>query len=340
MMVSRNTIGAVAVLLLAGLWAGWASAADECHLTRAAEFTFAPSSTARVGIPVGIDGYEEMFLVDTGGAISMIAAATAQKLDLHQKAVDPNVVAVTADGTRLDHYVSVSTLAIGPAQLHRRNLLVWPGSKEDPSLGGTLAPDVLGIFDLDFDFAAHHLNFFLQKHCPGHVVYWASHYGTVPFTSSRVEGWIRVKVQLDGKDVGAILDTGASDTVLGAGQAESLFGIVADSLEKTMADGRAITPPDLGVHRFNTLSFGDVTVGDPSIVITRDAAQEAYERHNRGNKLLSDPLNGPTAAAMPLVIGMNVLSKLHLYIAYGEKMLYVTAAGTGQAPPPPAGASN
>ncbi|MBN9577042.1 MAG: hypothetical protein J0H26_01630, partial [Alphaproteobacteria bacterium] len=89
MILVRTAIGTAAVLLLTGLWAGWASAADECHLTRAAEFTFAPSSTARVGIPVGIDGHEELFLVDTGGFVSMIAAATAQKLDLHQKAVNP-----------------------------------------------------------------------------------------------------------------------------------------------------------------------------------------------------------------------------------------------------------
>jgi hypothetical protein len=54
------------------------------------------------------------------------------------------------------------------------------------------------------------------------------------------------------------------------------------------------------------MAFADVAVRNPDIDIVPDD-------HN---------LSGMP----PLVIGINVLRALHLYIAYGESMLYVTAA--------------
>ena len=35
-----------------------------------------------------------------------------------------------------------------------------------------------------------------------------------------------------------------------------------------------------------------------------------------------------------LIIGMNVLRKLHVYMAFGERRLYVSPASAGGAPPP------
>ena len=41
-----------------------------------------------------------------------------------------------------------------------------------------------------------------------------------------------------------------------------------------------------------------------------------------------------TDADLPdVILGMNVLSKLHLYIAYKEAKLYITAAGTPSTAP-------
>lgn len=41
------------------------------------------------------------------------------------------------------------------------------------------------------------------------------------------------------------------------------------------------------------------------------------------------PVDAPRLKAPGLILGTDILSKLHLYIAYGEKTLYVTATGAG-----------
>jgi hypothetical protein len=44
--------------------------------------------------------------------------------------------------------------------------------------------------------------------------------------------------------------------------------------------------------------------------------------------VLNDPYNHVQADR--LIIGMDVLSRLHVYIAYREKRLYITPAGSGE----------
>ena len=39
---------------------------------------------------------------------------------------------------------------------------------------------------------------------------------------------------------------------------------------------------------------------------------------------------GPLSNHGTIIIGINVLRQLHIYIAYGEKKLYITPAGDGE----------
>jgi hypothetical protein len=57
-------------------------------------------------------------------------------------------------------------------------------------------------------------------------------------------------------------------------------------------------------YPFQTLTFGGVTVNRPHIQIVSD----------------------PVWREDDLLLGVGILSQLHLYIAYGEKKLYITPA--------------
>ena len=69
------------------------------------------------------------------------------------------------------------------------------------------------------------------------------------------------------------------------------------------------TDPDLGgrIYRypFKSLTFGGVAIDNPDIVLVPDAQSRFPGGHR-------------------FVLGMNILRRLHLYIAYREKKLYVT----------------
>jgi predicted aspartyl protease len=118
---------------------------------------------------------------------------------------------------------------------------------------------------------------------------------------------IEAEVVLDGKTLNAIIDTGATTSTMTASTAKDLFGIDADApgvpVHNVPLNGTVI--PLFRGH-FDSLAFGDVAVKNPQINIIRD------EDFGHG--------------WAKLLIGMDVLRRLHLYIAYGEHMLYVTSA--------------
>lgn len=79
---------------------------------------------------------------------------------------------------------------------------------------------------------------------------------------------------------------------------------------------------------FASLKVGDVTVTNPLIEILPDAAEASFWRNHTG-KIDRDPIFGLRFQAAPIILGMDILRKLHLYVAYGEKTLYVTPANDG-----------
>jgi hypothetical protein len=98
-----------------------------------------------------------------------------------------------------------------------------------------------------------------------------------------------------------------------------------DNRQPQMSEARPVQPSQAALgtetvvvtalreqHRFHTLTFGGITVVNPLFV-------------------LKPGLSGVRSAGDPsppdVTIGMNVLRKLHLYFAFGERMLYASAAG-------------
>jgi hypothetical protein len=65
-------------------------------------------------------------------------------------------------------------------------------------------------------------------------------------------------------------------------------------------------------HQFHTLTFGGVTVVNPLFVVKPGPMSV---------RSAGDP------SPPDVTIGMNVLRNLHLYFAFGERMLYASAAG-------------
>jgi predicted aspartyl protease len=163
---------------------------------------------------------------------------------------------------------------------------------------GLLGADFLYYFDLDFDFAKAKLNLISPDHCKGKVVYWSKgDYGVVPFEYD-TQRKIALSVVLDGKKLNAVLDTGASVTVMSLETAASLFDWDEDDIVK----GRQKPV-------FASMAFGSVVISHPAITLVSD--KESVLLGSRQPKM---------------IIGMDVLRRLHLYISYKEKMIYVTPA--------------
>ena len=77
-------------------------------------------------------------------------------------------------------------------------------------------------------------------------------------------------------------------------------------------------------HAFHSLSFGGVTVNNPRLMVRPDRTG-AYD-HDNGTLTGSRLYHLDDNVEPDISIGMDILSKLHLYFAFPERKLYVTPA--------------
>jgi len=77
-------------------------------------------------------------------------------------------------------------------------------------------------------------------------------------------------------------------------------------------------------HAFNTITIEGLTVTNPKITVVADR-MGAQLATNSTRGATQDPYSRASDA---LIISMNVLLKLYIYVAYGEKKPYITRAGT------------
>ncbi|HTW36810.1 MAG TPA: aspartyl protease family protein [Rhizomicrobium sp.] len=285
-----------------------ANAQQKCQLMRAAKLDMTMDPGGRISVPMTIGGKPISLLVDTGGYESALTRSTVDALDLTTKQA-PEPIAQVYGGVIVDRFVFTHDDVLGGLKASELPFIVVPDgtgglSQEE---GGILAPDVLKNYDADFDFANGTLNFFSKDHCEGRVVYWTSTgYGKVPFEFDH-DSHIEFTVLIDGKEVRALLDTGARESVADLARIETDFGLNEKSAGMSRLPDS--TTKEAGYrYAFKTLTFDAVSVSNPDIA------------------LIPGDQSRVGMAVPTLILGMNILRHLHIYIAYGEKMLYVTDA--------------
>jgi predicted aspartyl protease len=273
-------------------------------------------------VPVRINDLPRFLLLDTGGGLSGISAAMAKELKL--AIYESRTTLRGVSGAASDRYTVVPSLAIGRLVLKSKKFLILPGGGAvlgDDRVAGVLAPNP--TLDLDLDFAGKRLRFVSPDHCPGHVVYWpAEAAAAVPMRIAQI-GHIVVPVTLDGKRMDAVLDTGAVRTALNLGAAKTRFGIDTNSPGVSEA-GEIAGASGVKVYRrqFSTLAFEGVVVNNPLIALLPDRiTQRLLPATGIDNRIRQSDAGLPD-----LLLGMDVLSKLHVYVAYNERKVYVTPA--------------
>lgn len=297
--------------------------ADDCTLHQYASLPIIANVDGLPVVEAQIDGGTFRLLADTGGIYSLLRKDIADSLKLSPHPIRNGSEIYDASGTRIRDYVEAPGFKLGPIALDKFPMMVQSNPLISKAIDGTLAVDFLSRFDVEIDFANRKLNLFSPDHCPGKVVYWSSSYADAPF---KIEGMhIVVPVTLDGQTLQSILDTGSSLSSISEGVAHKVFGISSSSPGIESLPGAK--PDDLVQNRFRfkSLSFNDVSISNPLLLLFPDKLAQGYT-HEHDDKLALDPIYGVDLKSPSLTLGVDVLSKLHLYISYKEKMLYVTAA--------------
>jgi predicted aspartyl protease len=301
--------------------------AEDCSLKAVASLDMLPSAH-RILVSASLNGTEMPMLVDTGAGVSSVSDKTVNALGLTRQ--ESQLKSLDMYGNASREFVRLDTVQLGSLKGKDVNLMIWAG--RDVAFNGLIGGDMLERYDVELNFVTRKLNLFSQDHCEGKVVYWPATSGTVvPFSMTRPlrsntlgmeighDTLIRVPVTLDGKAIRAMIDTGAPTTTMSADTAERLFGITAHS--PGVIPNSDAQDPTFG-YVFHTLSFGGITAANPHIDIFPDIVGK------------NDPDNATVTGSMiarrdseigsELIIGMDMLTHLHLYIAYREQKLYIT----------------
>jgi predicted aspartyl protease len=262
-------------------------------------------------VPVSINGAQKDLIFDTGSLYTTVSPRLVR--DLHLP------TAYGSKMTDLSGRVSyqVATIKEFIAGKMRGTSLLFqidPNNSED----GAFALDRWQGVDLDVDYGTDTLNMFSQNHCPGAVQYWSA--PAVAIIPISMDGnHVIVPVMLDGHEEQAVIDTGAYNTILDQPEAESAFHPTpGDKDTPDIGELNQVVSSRAFSHVFKNLSFGDVAVNNPKITILQ---------HSPGVHIpMTAWRDNSPLQKEKLLIGMDVLRKLHVYFAFGEKKMYISAA--------------
>ena len=343
------------------LMIGWGGTPDAQALSRpcgplkevaSLAMTMLPDG-ARASVPLVINGKPVHLLVDTGAGLSSLTKAAATMIDMRLRDSE-GMHLVDKDGAVIHRYYLADSFQLGG--LTAKRIIFMQSADPGEGLSGTIGPDLMARYDVEMDFSEQKLTYFSQDHCPGHVVHWSSDAVTqVPISlTARAKDYppplpaggigglssdfvefemahqpsvlgkdIRTQVVLDGRTFTAVIDTGLDISTINSDAALRYFDVALDApgaagthqdrppAPQSSPGTEAVTVTGFrDRHRFHTLTFGGVTVVNPLFVLKLSPANA----HRVGSPQSPD-----------ITIGMNVLRKLHLYFAFGEHMLYVSA---------------
>ena len=292
-----------------------------------------------------IAGQQRPLIVDTGAYITSFTPSAVAELGLQTNHTNAGVRDIL--GNVSEEVAMVPNFQVGRLTTQDFKVFIFPdefgenynaylhahGGFEG-NLAGLFGADFLRSYDVDFDFASGKLRLWSSDHCPNQVVYWHPQALAVVPMKLDAGGHIVITMTLDGQEVDAMLDTGSDSSSLSAKVAKRLFGIEPDAsaAREVEVNGRKVR--GLFVHRFSTLAVDGLTISNPDIIIQPDftTESEGIEERWYANRF------GMNNEA-PMILGMTELRKLHLFIDYHDKALFVSPASDEVLPPALGGGS-
>lgn len=255
-----------------------------------------------------IKGQTATLVLDTGAVSVALTEQAMARFDLGH---DKNMVVVGAGvgGQTRSFAGRLEDFRIGTLPVPDHKVSVLPASAgilRSGMVDGLFGVSVLSVFEVELDLPRRKVTLYGGKLCRDTMAPpWAD--GAYVVAAERSErGRFLVPVELNGRTLTALLDTGASVTVLSADIARAL-GVTAEMLaadpKASLAGiGPAIAPA--WVHRFREIRFAGQVFADPEIVVSDRA----------------DP-------AVDMIIGADYLAHRRIWLSYARKLVFIAPPG-------------
>jgi hypothetical protein len=219
-------------------------------------------------VTLQVDGHAARFVLDTGAERSIVSEAAAQRLGLARDqwvgTTMGGIGGVDRRPNALTHSFTLGGVPLVRNTLSHDTSLVVTPELRGVSLNaadGLLGRDYLSVFDLDLDMPDRVVGLESVQGCSGRFLPWKTPYAGVPVTEV-LGAAVVMPVSLDGRPLRALLDSGASSSLLAAPGMFKLGLDVAHVAGDPSDTVNGLGPRSVVMrrHRFATLAVaGEVT---------------------------------------------------------------------------------
>jgi clan AA aspartic protease (TIGR02281 family) len=291
------------------------AASSSCGLAYVSEMPLTYTH-GRIMVDVQIGGRTVPMILDTGSNISMLSRATARTVDLR---VVPDVGSRFSShsmrGMAGDSEVSIMVaphVRIGEVRVPNMRIAVPNGT--DTNGIDLLGMNPLAGFDLDLDLIGHRLVMFQgDTACHQPRAFMSAPLYPVAMTGDPRDIYIVIPVTLGGKQLTAMLDTGAQDVVISeeAAARAGLADQITSSDKRGTVTGIGSDKLSVVRHLSAPLTVGGLTVSNMFIDIINRHAYNA-----------------------DMILGMSFLSKVHTWISQSSHAVVFQVPPTASPPIP------
>lgn len=292
------------------LFATQARAENACHFSEQANLPLSQSAQARTPTVDGeINGQPVKFLMDTGASQTYVMKHEADRQNLNPERIKQLTQGV--GGLSSIFLVKVKDFAIGNA--HATNLR-FPVIDVLGQTGtaGLVGADFLMQYDIELNFAGHYIKLFRADNCQDKALaYWDPNALSVPMELVDGAKLARVQVKINGVTLWALIDSGASLTVIDLDTARKL-GFSADA-PGVQASGKIA---GIGPDKRNSweMTFDSFAIGDEVVQHPRIAVMEG------GDQFLG-------RKPFEVILGRDFLTAHHVLLATSQLQFYYSYNG-------------
>ena len=291
----------IGVLLAGQAWA------DECHLmdygTLPVEMVGSRATTI-----VKINGNNTRFMLDTGAFYNTMSSANASSLGLKLQPAPFGYRISGVGGAASIQQAHVKEFGILGTTLKNVDFIVGGTDMGN----GVLGANLLDFADLEIDLAHGKLTLFKVDHCDKEsLAYWVKdgkyNVADIESADSQYDRRTFLAVTINGKKVRAVLDSGASATVLSHDAAERA--------------GINFSAPDVKASSIS-IGIGSKPVRTWTVAIDSFSVGSETIQHSQ-----TQVIDGKIGDNTDMLLGVDFLLAHHMFIANSKKKAYFTYNG-------------
>jgi predicted aspartyl protease len=258
--------------------------------------------TGRPFVEARINGEKARLLLDTGANLTFITASAADRLKLRGDGVYRSTTKAIG-GETPSTPAQVDRFEFAGIALPVRHVISVPlDPQSTDNADGLLGIDALRQFDVALDMRGRTGTLYRARNCPEGTPPGMTAVRGFDMPASSTSPHPEITVELDGRPMVALLDTGANNVLVNRAVALRM-GVTEEALaaDRTITIAGAVTADvKSAVHRFRMLRIGDMRFDNPAL------------------RVVSMP---PSGADM--LIGMPLLQNRKVWFSFASRKIYI-----------------